>query len=511
MSSVPILAVVAALLIYCLTRLFSGPSRNHLPPGPPSHFLFGTSIPTKHPWRQFKEWTEEYGDIFTIRLGPKNIGFVLGTATSANAILEKQAGVSADRPTQTMANTYMSGGMRTLLMRHNDDWRINRKILHEALQDKSAANYEPIQLKESRATIVACEREKNSFQDQFGRYAASVIMTVSYDYPVTSLNDPLLKDVQYSLGQMGKWARPGGTALDHFPFLTYLPRALNPWRKIGDELHKKELGLFLGEYLKVKKRAEQGNIQNCFSTSLQEKQAGNKLNDKEASYLAGSLFGAGSDTTASALSVFVMAMIRFPEVQKRAQEEVEKVVGPLRMPTFDDIQSLPYIRAMIQEIGRWRPVSAGGFLHALSEDVKYKNFVLPKGSCVIGNHWSISLDPKEYPEPDVFKPERFLDADGQVHGTWFNKSRGNVQFGFGRRICPGSHVADRSLFIVTTSLLWAFNISAPHKPEDTDTLAFDSRANSHPLPFKADFEYRSEKRKLIAEEEVEHTKDLHAA
>lgn len=73
--------------------------------------------------RQSLDHIAQYGDVFTIRLGPTNLGFVLGTATSANAILEKQAGISADRPRQTMANTYLSGGMRTLLMSHNDKWR----------------------------------------------------------------------------------------------------------------------------------------------------------------------------------------------------------------------------------------------------------------------------------------------------------------------------------------------------------------------------------------------------
>jgi hypothetical protein len=104
---------------------------------------------------------------------------------------------------------------------------------------------------------------------------------VSYDYPITSLNDPILGEVQKALSALGKWARPNGTALDHFPFLTWLPRALNPWKKIGLDLHKEELSLFLGQYLKAKKRAEQGNIQTCFSTTLQEQQARLRMTDEE--------------------------------------------------------------------------------------------------------------------------------------------------------------------------------------------------------------------------------------
>lgn len=94
-----------------------------------------------------------------------------------------------------------------------------------------------------------------------------------------------------------------------------------------------------------------------------------------------------SDTTASALAIFVMAMITHPRVMKKAQEELDRVVGPGRLPAFSDFDDLVYVRALCQEVSRWRPVSSGGFRHSLTEDVHYKGFVLPKGSAVVGNHW----------------------------------------------------------------------------------------------------------------------------
>ena len=80
-----------------------------------------------------------------------------------------------------------------------------------------------------------------------------------------------------------------------------------------------------------------------------------------------------------------MAMIRFPEALKRLQKEVDLAVGEDRLPTFEDF--IPYVRATVQEVLRWRPVSSGGFAHSLTEDVVYKGYVLPKGSAIVGNHW----------------------------------------------------------------------------------------------------------------------------
>lgn len=230
-------------------------------------------------------------------------------------------------------------------------------------------------------------RDPKAFRSHFSRYAASVIMTVTYDHPVQSLNDPLVKAVNERLDSFAKWIKPAASPLDSVPFLEYLPLPLNPWKREGLRLHKLELDLFLSLFLDVRRRVKSGEANECFVSKLQEKQKALGLTDEEAAYLAGSLFGAGSDTTASAISIFVMAMIRTPAVHDKAQEELDRVIGDERMPTFDDLPSLPYIRATLKETLRWRPVSSGGFSHQLTEDTEYKGYVLPKGSAVVGNHW----------------------------------------------------------------------------------------------------------------------------
>ena len=85
--------------------------------------------------------------------------------------------------------------------------------------------------------------------------------------------------------------------------------------------------------------------------------------------------------------MLVMALITHPQVVRKAQAELDAVVGPDRLPTFEDRDSLPYIAALCQEIGRWRPISSGGFPHKLTENIRYKDYVLPKGHTIIGNHW----------------------------------------------------------------------------------------------------------------------------
>jgi len=201
------------------------------------------------------------------------------------------------------------------------------------------------------------------------------------------------------------------------------------------------------------------------------------LSDRELYYLAGAIFGAGSDTTASALGFMTMAAACYPEAQARVQAQLDEVVGRERVPTFEDEDMLPEVTAFVLEVYRWRPVSAGGFSHKAMKDIVWKNYVIPAGAEIIGNHWAISRDPEIYPDPEEFRPQRWLNDQGRIKDDlkFFN-------FGFGRRVCVGQHVADNSLFINTAMMLWAFTIF-PDPSRAIDTYACTDTANIHPQPF----------------------------
>ena len=392
--------------------------------------------------------------------------------------------------------------------------------MHETLQDKAAKLYEPIQRREAAIAMLHLGRMPERFQKVFKRYAASVIMQVTYDYRIVSLEDPLIAEVDECLSSLAHWIRPGTSVLDRYPVLLYLPTAVNPWKRKGLELREKEQKLFLSQWNSVRLRTKVGKCQPCFVSKVQERQAELGLTDGEGASMAGSLFGAGSDTTASGLAIFVMAMCRYPDVLKKLQAEMDRVCGTDEdghLPTFEDVsvEQAPYLHATVQETLRWRPISAGGFAHKLTQDVEYRGYVLPKGSSIVAPHWSISLDEQEYSEPDVFRPERFLSpaetaaGQAQVNGTWFATQRGSIAFGFGRRICPGLHIAMRSLAINLACMAWCFDIEHPSgDPDQVDTLAFNSSANSHPLPFPARFVYRSLARERAVVDEVRETGEL---
>jgi len=152
-------------------------------------------------------------------------------------------------------------------------------------------------------------------------------------------------------------------------------------------------------------------------------------------------------------------MLTYPETQARAQAELDAVVGRARLPTFADYPFLPYIRAMVQEILRWRPVAPLALPHQLTEDDWYEGMFIPKGTICIPNVWHMNHDPEVYGENAAhFDPARHLDANGDVKSGRSDVKEGHVSYGFGRRDCPGRHLANNSLFIDIAIILWASKI-----------------------------------------------------
>ncbi|KAG8728589.1 hypothetical protein FRC10_004813 [Ceratobasidium sp. 414] len=154
----------------------------------------------------------------------------------------------------------------------------------------------------------------------------------------------------------------------------------------------------------------------------------------------------------------VGAMILFPEVQRKAQEEIDLVTGMERLPGMKDRPQLPYIDRLIQEVLRWRSVVPIGMPHASHRDDIYKGYRIPKGAIV-----AISQNPNVYKDPETFEPDRFLDPSVAA----------SPAFGFGRRGCPGVHYAQSALYILDEN----GNDIVP-------VAEGENKAIFHPVPFK---------------------------
>jgi len=169
------------------------------------------------------------------------------------------------------------------------------------------------------------------------------------------------------------------------------------------------------------------------------------------------MYATGADTILSSLLTFFLAMLHEPEVQKKAHEELNRVIGKDRLPNIGDREHLPYINAIVQETYRWEQVIPLGVPHRVTEDDVYNGYFIPKGTTMIANQWGIAHDENMYPDSMTFRPERFIGVPDAKDGGPRNPN--TIAFGWGRRICPGRFMAENSLFLHIAATLHCFNIT----------------------------------------------------
>ncbi|KAG2133741.1 cytochrome P450 [Suillus clintonianus] len=427
-----------------------------LPPSPPTWGLRGHLLPAHNTSLTVARWIDEYGPLVTIRSGTQNI-VIIGRYKAAVDIMEKQGALLADRP-RLAAAEIVTHGLAISLSPAGDRLRRKRRALHTHLQSKAAEAYEPLQISHAKDMVLNILDNPDSFQDHVATCAAATILKVAYGKTTpTSASDPEIIEARQLVKRIRVVLRPGAYWVEAIPWLKYLP-----WYALDlkDEFERTKR-LFTGQLNRVRQQMQsKADIGPSFAKYMLENEDVYGLTETEMAYVAGALFGAGTETTSVAICTVLMAAAHFPEEQAKVQEELDEVIGRQRAPTFADKQSLPRLEAFISEALRWRPLD--GLPHRATEDVIYENYCIPAGTTVTGNLWAISRDPEVFPEPDAFKPRRWIDDEGLVRDdlTYF-------LYGFGRRVCPGLQVANRSIFANLLLVLWAFQLSLdPTKPQD---------------------------------------------
>ncbi|OCH86139.1 cytochrome P450 [Obba rivulosa] len=505
--SVSELVVVCAVCAFAYTFLKRTQTRYaSLPPGPPGHWLFGNNITGPYLPRIYEKLCQEYGPVFTVRQG-RDVTVVIGRYEAAVEIMGGKSADLADRPRAVAAGEIMSGGYRLLLSSGKDLVRRLRTTMHALTQPRVAATYEPMQMRNAKRYILDVLENPANQLEHARRYAASFIMEVTFGKTTpTSYSDPEVQAIQQLVINLGTALLPGKYLVNSYPILRHIPAFVSKLKR----MHVEEKTLYQKQLDIVEEKMAKGEAQPSFGTYLLENRAKLGLSDGQLLYLAGSMFAAGSDTasrpishlkmpkplilqTAAALGFVSIAAACYPEAQARVQAQLDEVIGRQRLPTFADRKMLPEVEAFFLEVLRWRPISVLGFAHKATKDVIWRDYVIPAGTTVLGCHWAISRDPDVFPEPEVFNPQRWLDEQGRIKTDTRFQS-----FGFGRRTCPGQHIAERSLFINCALLLWAFSISQdPSKP--IDTYAMVDSIIAHPLPFAANYQRRiSNLEELIA-------------
>ncbi|KAL7622129.1 hypothetical protein AAE478_007631 [Parahypoxylon ruwenzoriense] len=494
-----------ALIAVFIRLLFTGRRPKNYPPGPPTLPILGNIhlMPSHDTHIQLQKWAEQYGPVYSLILGTKVL-VVLSSDQAVKDLLDRKSALYSHRQEMYVGQQLASGGLRLLMMGYGPTWRSFRKLVHTLLSVTASKLYVPYQDLENKQMLYEMITQPDQFLEHIRRYANALTTTMVFGWRTPTYRDEKMMQLFDGFSEFADLNQTGAAAfLDSFPLLRQLPQFLIPMQKKAKELHRKEKALYKGHWLKAKDDLSKGILKPCFCVGLAEAQEKGGFDDDQAAYISGTLLEAGSDTTSNTLYAFVQAMLLYPEIQKKGQAEIDKVVGDSRLPNLDDEPNLQYVRQCMKESLRWMPTTIlGAVPHAVTQDDYYNGYLIPKGAGVLNNVWAINMDPSRHPEPRRFDPERYRDDYQSLADAAANSDaskRDQFTFGAGRRICPGIHVAERSLFLGISRLLWGFNIEPEldqnGKPILPDPDKLTQGFVCMPEEFKARIVPRSKERK----------------
>ena len=149
-------------------------------------------------------------------------------------------------------------------------------------------------------------------------------------------------------------------------------------------------------------------------------------------YLIGDLLFAGTETTTNTLTWSIIYLLNYPDVMRKVQEEIDRVLGDNGIPSMVDKQKMPYVEATVMEIQRMADVAPLAVPHSRLEDVALRGYTIPKGTSVIPNLYAVHRDDRIWDDPYQFKPSRFLDKNGEIV-----RRIELIPFSVGKLICIG--------------------------------------------------------------------------
>ncbi|KAK0465884.1 cytochrome P450 [Desarmillaria tabescens] len=495
MNSTLLLAFLlfSALVLYRLSNLLLRRSRP-FPPGPKGLPLIGNlwDVRVDYPWLTYARWAATYGDVLYLDI-PGNPTIIINSAQAAADLFEKRSGNYSDRPDFTMLK--LAGWENTFgFMRYSNWWRTHRRMFHQYFQPRAVPAYYPEQMKATQVLLQQLYKFPDAFARHIRHHAGSIIMKIVYGYDVNPSGDQFVELADRALEHVRAFGGEGNFLVDYIPPLKYLPRWMpgtkflslaQAWRKDVKNMEEEPFKYAIESVAK-------GFAPPSF---VSENLAKNGASENETHLeivknIAGGAFAAGADTTVSVVLSTILAFLLYPEVQVKAQAELDAVVGHgTRLPNFEDRLQLPYIDAIVLEALRWNPVIPLGIAHRTVKEDVYRGYYIPAGATVIGNAWAILHDENDYPNPLVFDPDRFIPQDGKDV-----QPEPTPAFGFGRRICPGRYLALNTAWIAIASMASTLSFSKAVdsegrviEPSDTYTSGFASS----PMPFKCMIKARS--------------------
>ena len=442
-----------------------------LPPGPRGLPVFGSLLEIRNDTHlAIDRLVKRYGEICLLRFGS-----VPTVIISEPSLLHEAFGKTelADRWVSEIMDT-LSGQKDLVLAPYGDHWRqMQRFANRELLSARNIDNVRERHIEQVVDDLV----ERMAGMGDAGELVSPPAMTARSNSTLMfrsvfgqeeDATEEFLQQREALLEYIS-WIFGSATATnlaDYIPWLRFLPNSA-----LKEATRQAEVGGAIIRAL-VKDTGNRPGLDLSVPTCLVEvmlaKEEAGEITEEMTWDLCMDLLIAGTDTSAQTVNWFLLLLANRPEIQSRVHEELDRVIEGDALPTVDDRTRLPYTFACLAESMRFRTIGPLGLPHRASEDTEIGGYLVPAGTQVLGNIYSIHHDPRYWDSPNEFIPERFLpQEDGSMSPAL--TSPAYLPFGTGHRRCPGRRFAETTVWLHVTRMLHRLRFDTPEGrplPED---------------------------------------------
>ncbi|XP_078240709.1 cytochrome P450 2C18-like [Pogona vitticeps] len=455
------------------------------PPGPTPLPLLGNILQLKTTFlsKALQQLSEKYGPVFTVHFGGDPVVVLHGYDVIKEALIDRGDEFAPRGPLPLLDKINKGKG---IIFSNGERWKVLRRFalttlrnfgmgkksieeriqeeaqyLLEKLQDTKGKPFDPTFLLSCATSNIIC----------------SIVFGTHFDYH----DERFLAMMKVMNDNFWIISSPWGQLSNIFPtFMSLIP---GPHHRLST--NKQKLEEFALEASKQNKdtldRSAPRDFLDCFLLKMeQEKKNGaSEFTTENMLTSVADLFSAGTETNSTTLRYGLLILQKYPEVEEKVHEEIDRVVGRARAPCIADRGQMPYTDAVIHEIQRFISLIPLALPHSVAKDTPFRQFVIPKGTTIIPVLTSALYDSKEFPNPTEFDPQHFLNKDGT-----FRKSDYFMPFSAGKRICAGEGLARMELFLFLTTILQHFKLKPLQDPKDIDISPLMSSTNNFPRPYR---------------------------
>ncbi|TCD60834.1 hypothetical protein EIP91_009423 [Steccherinum ochraceum] len=487
-----------ALAVFVAFRRRRG-VRGATPPGPPQIPIIGNILPVNEPWEALRLYALQYGAFYVLRVLSTNI-FVVNTVEAASELCETRWSSYSQRIPMKMPE--LSGMNEGILFETNPlRLRQARRLVALGIGPRELDKYRS----QLRTHVVSYLGRLLEDPDEYRRHIRnlpiSMMLEIAYGYKSQDDDDPFVLGAKTLVENYAEASSLSNYIVSQSELLvarvpSWVPgagfqRKAAAWKDQANDITEKVYRFTTTSI------AEDTAIPSVVSKALESHDPYEKHVIAKS---AMQMVSGGADTTISTITTFVLAMVLYPEVQKKAQAEIDKVVGLDRLPVFGDREDLPYIDALLRELLRWHPPIPTVPRTTTKDDV-YEGYFIPEGSFVLINFWAMLCNEEVFLDAKTLKPERWLGVEvtKEIDPLF-------IAFGFGRRECPAKVMAVELVFTVMIHMLAVFDISKARDAqgiEITPSETFDNGSICAPLPFPCTIKPRSVQHAQVLQQNLE--------